>query len=584
MTMSLRRAVLALLGAAFVLSLVPAGLALDRRLVGDLEQRSREDLAGAPMILKDRNAQRSETLAMHAQAMAGTSGLADALRDRDWDRAVQIVASAPGFPGEQPVLLDTDGRVLMGPEATADAVPTEGAEGEPGFVSPETPMAVALAGVMSESTMLGWAGVTAMVDEALAGTLAGLTRSDVLILGMSGELVATTLDPEVTTDLSRLAAMAPDSVVEAATSDQARHWLVSAPLGEVASVTFIRHVDEELAVLPRLRRTALLAGGLALLLALGGGLLVAGYLARPVEALAEAADRVREGDFSTPIRASSIYEVGRVGRAFDEMRQRLAERLRDLEQANTELEDRQQRLTALQSELIQRDRLAANSRLVSELAHEIRNPVANVRNCLEVVRREQEDRGASTEFTDMAIDELLRMHELAERMLDLNRPAGSKTDRCSAVDVVHQIAQLYHAGAEETRWPIEVDFRGSIDDVAIRADALKQVLVNLVENAREAMPDGGPVEVALTQANGAVRIDVHDSGPGIAEDVLPSIFDPFFSTKGGVTGVGLGLFVAQGVATNYGGRISAANRPDGGASFRLELPVASVSDTEPVTA
>ncbi len=577
MRMSLRNAVLVLLATAFVLSLVPAGFALDRRLVRDLELRSREDLASAPMILKDRNAQRTETLVMHAQAVAGTGGLAEALASGERERAVALVMAAPGFPGEQPVLLDAEGRVLVGSAATAAALPPEGQDGHTGFVDMETPMAVALARVGDDDATHGWAGVAAMVDDALAGTLAGLTRSDVLILGMGGDVVATTLAPEVATELAAPARAAPEAVIEATSVSGDRFWMVSAPLGEVASVAFVRSVEEELAVLPDLRTTALLAAGLALLLALGGGFLMSSLLARPVEGLADAADHVRAGDFSAPITDSGIKEVGRVATAFGEMRRSLAARLSDLQEANAALEDRQQRLTALQSELIQRDRLAANSRLVSELAHEIRNPVANVRNCLEVVRRQQADSGASTEFTDLAIDELLRMHELAERMLDLNRPAGGDTGRCSPVEVARQIAQLYHAGAEETRWPVEIRENGETPAVAMPPDALKQVLLNLVENAREAMPDGGPVTIEIGVTGGAgdaVRIDVTDEGGGVDEAAIANIFDPFFTTKEGVTGVGLGLFVAQGLARRYGGRVGAANRPVGGATFMVELPVA----------
>ena len=107
---------------------------------------------------------------------------------------------------------------------------------------------------------------------------------------------------------------------------------------------------------------------------------------------------------------------------FDSMRRALAARLEELGHANVELVDRNARLTALQSDLMQRDRLDAAGRLVAQLAHEIRNPIASLRNCLELIRRRVEHDPEALEFTDLAIDELLRMHELAEQMLDLNRP------------------------------------------------------------------------------------------------------------------------------------------------------------------
>lgn len=119
--------------------------------------------------------------------------------------------------------------------------------------------------------------------------------------------------------------------------------------------------------------------------------------------------------------------------------------------------------------------------------------------------------------------------------------------------------------------------------VAIAPDALKQVLLNLVRNAREAIAQqqaragalDAQIEIAVSNDGGTVRIDVSDNGPGIPTDVLPRIFDPFFTTKGDVQGVGLGLFVAEGLVRTVGGRITAANTPgDGGACFRIEIPEA----------
>jgi C4-dicarboxylate-specific signal transduction histidine kinase len=108
---------------------------------------------------------------------------------------------------------------------------------------------------------------------------------------------------------------------------------------------------------------------------------------------------------------------------------------------------------------------------------------------------------------------------------------------------------------------------------------LKQVLLNLGLNAREAMEDEGPIEIVIGQGESrearAVRVEVLDRGPGIAQEVLPRIFDPFFTTKSQVHGVGLGLFTAEAIVRTYGGRIQAANRTDGpGARFTLDLPEA----------
>ncbi|NIP81527.1 MAG: HAMP domain-containing protein [Gemmatimonadetes bacterium] len=288
--------------------------------------------------------------------------------------------------------------------------------------------------------------------------------------------------------------------------------------------------------------------------------------------LARAADRLADGDFHAPLEPSRVEEVDRMARAFGRMREALEARLAELSTANEELAERQDRLRALQSELIRRDRLAASGRLVAELAHEIRNPVANVRNCLEVVRRRLEGDDEGRRFVDMAIDELLRMHELAEQMLDMNRPMDPGASRADPTEVVDQVAQLLRAGSGA--WSLELD-APPVPAVAIAPDTLKQVLLSLVQNAREAMPDGGTVWLTLERQGGRAVVEVADDGPGIPDDALDRIFDPFFTTKGEVSGVGLGLFIAQGLVTRSGGRLTARNRKDGrGAVFRLELPLA----------
>ncbi len=580
MTISLRKAVMLLLGASFVLALVPSGIALERRLVSDLESRDREDLARAPMILKDRNAQNAEMMGMHAQALASTEGLGEALARGDRTRAIAIVMEVDGFPGEDPVLIGGDGALLIGPDGVPDVAvaPATRADSVAFVAATDAPRALALADVMDEVNRVGTAGVSAALNAPVAGTLAGLTRSDVLVVNPAMEVAASTLPPDVADELAiHAASVTPDTVVDVVTSDGERYWMVVARLADAGSVAFIRNVSAELAVLPRLRRTALLAGLLALGLALLGAFLAARILAKPVEGLAAAADRVGRGDFTGSTTPSSFTEVNKVSQAFDGMRRSLADRVQELEEANQALDDRRQRMEALQTELIQRDRLAANSRLVAELAHEIRNPVANVRNCLEVVRRDQADRKLSTEFTDLAIEELLRMHELAERMLDTNRPDSTGTETSDIPSVVGQIADLYSAGAQDKPWTLDVRIDPSSDTARAKVppDAVKQVLMNLVENAREVTPSKGVVEIEVKTEDGVVSIHVLDGGPGIDDDVLPRIFDPFFTTKGAVTGVGLGLFVAQGVVRRYGGRLYAANRANGGAHFTVELPLAA---------
>jgi signal transduction histidine kinase len=361
---------------------------------------------------------------------------------------------------------------------------------------------------------------------------------------------------------------------------------LAARLDSAGEAVFVRMLDEELAVLPELRRVAAVSAIVALLVALALGTALAARIARPVHDLADAAAAFANGDLRAPVPTSDIREVAQVATTFDAMRRSLAARLDELGAANAALTDRNARLSALQADLMQRDRLATTGRLVAQLAHEIRNPVASLRNCLELIRRRVQNDPEAREFADLAIDELLRMHELAEQMLDVNRPHGSGEQRCHPVAVARDVARLAALGPLRSRDGVRPAADVSVvgDDAvqaAIAPDALKQVLTNLVQNARDAAgaQARARIEIAVTQAGAQASIDVRDAGPGIPADILHRVFDPFFTTKDAVHGVGLGLFVAEGLVRAAGGRIVVANgsseRPDGlrGAWFRIDLPM-----------
>ncbi|HSL69487.1 MAG TPA: HAMP domain-containing sensor histidine kinase, partial [Longimicrobiales bacterium] len=234
--------------------------------------------------------------------------------------------------------------------------------------------------------------------------------------------------------------------------------------------------------------------------------------------------------------------------------------------------DRQARLAALQSELIRRERVAVSGRMVAELAHEIRNPVANLRNCLEVIYRRLDHDPQAREFASLAIDELLRMHELAERMLDLNRPQMSDQRACDAGKVARDVAALTRLG--NGRVSVSISRRGKTL-AALPPDALKQILLNLVQNARDVTPGDLAVTIDLRDLADRVVIDVTDNGPGIAPAIRGRIFDPFFTTRLAAGGVGLGLFVVEGIVRAYGGAVTLEDAANAGAHFRISLPAAS---------
>ena len=569
--LSFQRTLLVLIGLAVLAGTVPAGLVLDRWLAGALEARARADLAASPRMLADRNAAIGQAMVMEAEAIAGSPDLSRALMSGDRNAAREALATSQAAAGEGALLVARDGSAWAGMSPTAALVDStrRGRNALAVVADGRSLHAVALAPVVVRGTWAGAAGVSRPFDRDMAETLAGLTRSDVVLVAPGGVVAGATMADTLAHALA-LHAPRGDSVSEVRIGS-GRFLVAAAPLAPGASVLFVRDLGRELALVPRLRRVLAASGALALAVTLLLGAVLAGRVTAPVRTLADAADRLAGGDFDATVTPSGALEVRRLALAFDEMRRALAARLGEVQSANVALADRSEKLSMLQAQLMQRDRLAATGHLVVQLAHEIRNPVANVRNCLEVIRRRSGDDGETRQFADLAIEELMRMHALAENLLDLNRPRDAAGALCEPAAVVREVSELL---ALDGSTAVTIHTEKPAIKAAIGPDSLKQVLLNLARNSREAAVGGrATLKITVGTVRDVVRIDVADEGPGIPENLLSRIFDPFFSTKTAVHGVGLGLFVAEGLVRSVGGSLTARNRtPERGALFRIEIP------------
>jgi len=595
MRLSLNRALLGAVGAAILAGMVPAAIVLDRRLASALEDRARVDLALAPRVLADRMSATATTLMMYAKDLAHTVGLASAVAQGDRSTAVATLGAASAALSADPVLVGPTGESWTGPVVDS-ALLARTRAGQMPVVTHRIGRSIsniALAPIIRDGRWVGAAGVTVPLDERVAGTLSGLTRAGVILIADSVGPVASTLDSATTDGLMRAVSRAAiDSLPRELSAGRHRVIAVATRLDGAGTAVFARRLDEELAVLPELRRVAALSAAAALLITIALGAALATRIARPVQQLAGAAAAFGAGDLTAPVASSSIREVHQMATTFTDMRSALVARLAELRDANAALTDRNARLTALQADLMQRDRLVATGRLVTQLAHEIRNPVASLRNCLELIRRRVQNDPEAREFADLAIDELLRMHELAEQMLDMARPRDPGVLRCQPVLVAREVARLATVGSVRANGAtVEVDVAGDESvEAAIAPDALKQVLLNLLQNSRDAhtADRSAKVGIRVTAEDAHISVDVFDDGPGIPDEILRRVFDPFFTTKGAVHGVGLGLFVAEGLVRTAGGTIAARNAPAGlattypGAWFHLELPSPNDPAASPV--
>ncbi len=222
-----------------------------------------------------------------------------------------------------------------------------------------------------------------------------------------------------------------------------------------------------------------------------------------------------------------------------------------------------------EQQLLQTERLTAMGRLAATMAHEINNPLQAIRTNLELVLDfplEEEERQQRLQAVR---HEVHRLIAIAERMLSFARPPRYYPNQVSVTEVVRETAALLEQILRRNQIELALDL-DELPPIRASREQLGQVILNLMLNAIEAMPEGGWLGIATRRGDQHLTITVKDSGPGIPADDLERIFDPFFTTK--EQGTGLGLSVSQLIVQQHGGTITAENAP-GGAVLTVVLPI-----------
>lgn len=222
--------------------------------------------------------------------------------------------------------------------------------------------------------------------------------------------------------------------------------------------------------------------------------------------------------------------------------------------------------------LRQADRLAALGTMAATMAHEIRNPLGAMGGALEILDHDYPAGHPHREFVEILGEEVERLRLVSGKYLDYTRPQPREPRPLDVNAAVLSALDLLRKTA--ARGSVRFESRLAADLPPAFADPVQvhQVLVNLLLNGIQAMPEGGCLEVATASSGRGIRVTVRDHGPGLPGGSVDKLFEPFFSTKAG--GTGLGLAVARRIATGHGGGLTARNAEDGGAVFDLELPAA----------
>jgi len=248
-----------------------------------------------------------------------------------------------------------------------------------------------------------------------------------------------------------------------------------------------------------------------------------------------------------------------------------------------DLRDRLQMERALrdtQEQLLQSEKLAAMGRLTSQIAHELNNPLYGIMNTLELLKTEIPADNKRRKILEMALSETIRLSDLLRKMLSFSKPDQEERHPVDINSVLDEILLLHEKQLKENDINIAVTFAEGLNLVNASKNQLRQVFLNMVANARDAMPDGGTLSVTTGGDNDTVYVEVTDTGTGIREEHLDKIFDSFFTTKGEVKGVGLGLSVCYGFIKDHGGDIEVKSQVGEGTIFTISLPVHTAGDSE----
>jgi two-component system NtrC family sensor kinase len=353
-----------------------------------------------------------------------------------------------------------------------------------------------------------------------------------------------------------------------------------------------------------------------LVLVVFGTYIFSKLVVKPVQQLVQTAESFQEGDIIPDVSAGEQNELGKLSQALNSMLQRLAENKQELRQHISSLEQANLELQRAQQEVIFSEKLASVGRLAAGIAHEIGNPIGIVLGYLELLQRKDIDEIERLELIDRMSTEIQRMNQTIRQLLDFSRPGPGERQVVPVHPLVRETLAVLDHQFSKQEIEVVLELEAESDTVFAKADQLKQVFLNLMVNAADAMeatnerPQGGQLRVhtrsfageslvkkdvgskplrrstdpiaadfsSLRRVHGTtddrwIEIQFADTGVGITQEDQERVFDPFFTTKEAGKGTGLGLSVSIQIIETLGGRMDLASNPGEETRVTIQLPL-----------
>ena len=307
-------------------------------------------------------------------------------------------------------------------------------------------------------------------------------------------------------------------------------------------------------------------------------LLTKSLVIQPVHALLEHTRAVGKGDWNFIESIPAGDELGELAKAFNDMTGKLKKNQEEMDKwaatLETRVEERTREIKEMQTVLCRSEKLASLGELVAGIAHELNNPLTGIMIHASLISNDPRLDEELMDDCRTVIYEAGRCSKIVKELLDFARASDSQKSRQPVSKAIDRTIALIEHNADFRDIEIAKEYDPDLPEILMDASQIEQVLINMMINAGQAMPQGGKllIKTGLNASKGHIYVRIEDTGCGIPAENIEKLFDPFFSTKGH-KGTGLGLSVSYGIIQSHGGEIEVSSQLGKGTVFTITLPI-----------
>jgi two-component system NtrC family sensor kinase len=340
-------------------------------------------------------------------------------------------------------------------------------------------------------------------------------------------------------------------------------------------------------------RTEFIASSLLMMVVISSisGLFIYRVIRKPISKLSQGMTRISSGNLDARIAINSNDEIGELASAFNQMASDLTTARGELEEWALTLEDRieekTEELQQAQSQIIQMEKMASLGKLSASIAHEINNPLFGILTYSKLILREistetpeTEDRDSIKKYLCVIQEESSRCGDIVKGLLDFARHTGGEYEPQHLHDIIDRTLVLLGHHFEMQLVTVERQFEAADDNLVCDAHQIQQAIIAPCINAVEAMPGGGSLTIRTVGDGDHIKVQFVDTGQGIPEASIDKIFEPFYTTKEGDAGLGLGLAIVYGIVQRHNGSVRVKSPAGEGTTLTIALPRIHVDQGE----